>query len=167
MIYTKNVNWCNAYRWNFNIVWLKVDSNQKIITHRNIQNGRDVDQSKPFYYRVFKCQMDQFLKASITSDGRERSPHVREYGFRNLGKFYSRNPEYSFRNPKSHLRLEFRIQNPKSQFHRLQRLESTTWITESTAWNQESKTVLDQTRTQSLLCMHCDLWEGFSESVGH
>ena len=61
------------------------------------------------FTRVFKCQMNLFLKASITSNGWELSPNVREYGFRN--------PEYSLRNPKSHLRLEFRIQNPESQFH--------------------------------------------------
>lgn len=58
---------------------------------------------------------EQLLKAPIASDGWELSPHVREYGFRNPGKFYLRNPKYSLRNPKSHLRLEFRIQNPESR----------------------------------------------------
>ena len=48
------------------------------------------------------------------------------------------NPEYSWRNPESHWRLESRIQVPLTK-----NLESSTWNLESTAWNPESKTVLD------------------------
>ena len=135
MIYMKNVKWCNACTWNFNIRWLNVDSNQKnYYAQKHSEWKRCLLIRANHFTRVFKCQMNNFLKASIALDGWELSSHVREYGFRN--------PEYSLRNPKSHLRLKFRIRNPESQFHWLQRLESTTWNTESTAWNQESKNCL-------------------------
>ena len=60
------------------------------------------------------------------------------YGIRNPGSW---NPEYSTRNPKSHLSKDW---NPESKFYgqhwnRIPR----TWNPESTAWNPESKTVLD------------------------
>ena len=133
MIYTKNVKWCNACRWNFNIRWLKVDQTKKLLRRETFRIEEMLIRANHFT-RVFKCQMNNFLKASIASDGWELSSHVREYGFRN--------PEYSLRNTKSHLRLKFRIRNPESQFHWLQRLESTTWNTESTLWYQESKNCL-------------------------
>ena len=75
------------------------------------------------------------------------SPRVRECGFRNPINFCWWNPEsgklladsailgFGIRNPSKDL-------NPESKFH-WQRLESSTWNPEFTAWNLESKTVLD------------------------
>ena len=122
------------------------------------------------FTRVFKCQMNNFLKSSIASDGWEMLAHVREYGFRNPRKFYSRNPEYSLRNPKSHLRLEFRIQNRDSQIPVPLTAKTGIDCLDYGIHSVESrvpKTILDRTLTQSLLCMRCDLWEGFSEFAVH
>ena len=61
------------------------------------------------------------------------SPHIRES--RNFFAFVIRNTAQRFRIPTNDRNLE-------SKFH-WQRLESSTWNPESTAWNLESKTVLD------------------------
>ena len=60
------------------------------------------------------------------------------YGIRNPGSW---NPEYSTRNPKSHLSNDW---NPESKFYRQHwnRMPGT-WNPEYTAWNPETKTVLD------------------------
>ena len=67
-------------------------------------------------------------------------------GIRNPGLW---NTEYSSRNPQSHLRLESEIQDPLTM-----QLVSSTSNPESTAWNPESKTVMDflGSRSESYQC---------------
>ena len=67
-------------------------------------------------------------------------------GIRNPGLW---NTEYSSRNPQSHLRLESEIQDPLTI-----KLVSSTSNPESTAWNPESKTVMDflGRRSESYQC---------------
>ena len=60
------------------------------------------------------------------------SHHVRDSGFRNARNF-------GWWNQESRKMCKW---NPESTFH-WQRLESSTWNLETTAWNPESKTVLD------------------------
>ena len=72
--------------------------------------------------------------ASKNFDWDQILPHVRESAFRNPGSFCLMNLEYSSRNPESNFRWQKSgIQYLKSGIHGL----------ESTAWNPESKTVLD------------------------
>ena len=92
-----------------------------------------------------------------------QSPYVRESRLRNPGNFCLRNQESwlwrillttETRNPcsndkksgiqslESGIRNPYKDLNPESKFH-WHRLESSTWNSESTAWNPESKTVLD------------------------
>ena len=113
---------------------------------------------KNLWYPTYICRVFATIGSSIFSRGRRAltdcanpcfSPHVKEFGFRNPGKFargfrdpWLRNPEYSSQriwNPTSYW-------NPESKFHS-ERLESSTWNPESMAWNPESKTVF-----HSLLC---------------
>ena len=66
------------------------------------------------------------------------SPHVRESRFRNPGNFCLWNPKswiFGMRNPTNDW-------NPESKFY-WKILESSSWNPKSTAWNPESKTVLD------------------------
>ena len=67
-------------------------------------------------------------------------------GIRNPGLW---NTEYSSRNPQSHLGLESEIQDPLTI-----KLVSSTSNPESTAWNPESKTVMDflGSRSESYQC---------------
>ena len=159
MIYTKNVKWCNACRWNFNIRWLKVDSNQKIITHRNIQNRRDVDQSKPFY-SSFQMPNEQLFKGidRLWRMGTVvpcKGIRIQESGIQL--KEYEIPPTIEIQNPESRIPVPLTAKTG----------DQLPGIRNPHCGIKSPRTVLDQTRTQSLLYMRCDLWERFSEFAVH
>ena len=76
-----------------------------------------------------------------------RSPYVREFGFRNSGKFCLWNMKYwalkseiQLKESGIPLKMESRIEVPLKK----KKPESSTWNLEPMAWNPESKAVLDR-----------------------
>ena len=85
----------------------------------------------------FWCKFYQDLDSFATPKEHSSSPHVGESRFRNPWNF-----DCGIQNTGQGIRNPTKDWNSESRFH-WQRLESSTWNQESTAWNPESNTVLD------------------------
>ena len=105
------------------------------------------------------------------------SLHVRKSGLRNPSSLFLWNPDSG-----KNFLLEFGIlgfgvrntaqgiQNPTNNKHlesiiHWQRLEYSTWIPESKAWNPESKTVLDDAKWNELACCFFSAADGLNLNI--
>ena len=127
------------------------------ISTKNTMRRRDVDSCPILSFPVFFAHVSyaRFPHWNVWETKENYiKPHVRESGSCNPRNVSLWNPEYKkiflvesgilgfgFRNTVQGIRYPTKNWNPESKLH-WQRLESSTWNLESTAWSPESKTVV-------------------------